>query len=61
MEAMYKVAKPGSQLLLLFAGYHPFGTVWERLSQQKEWAEYMKVCDRILRLFHVYTWSIFKF
>nr|WOK42673.1 farnesoic acid O-methyltransferase [Diaphanosoma celebensis] len=52
MESLHKMAKAGSQLLLLFAGYHPFATVWERMAQGTRWSEYMKDVKNFMSIYH---------
>lgn len=44
MEHMYDILKPGGEILLVFLASNPIFTMYERMAERTEWAEYMKVC-----------------
>jgi len=43
MEHMYDILKPGGEILLVFLASNPIFTMYERMAERTEWAEYMKV------------------
>jgi len=43
MEHMYDILKPGGEVLLVFLASNPIFTMYERMAERTEWAEYMKV------------------
>lgn len=43
MEHMYDILKPGGDILLVFLASNPIFTMYERMAERTEWAEYMKV------------------
>lgn len=48
MEHMYDILKPGGEILLVFLASNPIFTMYERMAERTEWAEYMKVCLSLL-------------
>ena len=40
---MYQLTKADGEILLVFLAYNPIFTMYKRLSERTEWAEYMKV------------------
>ncbi|KAI9555670.1 farnesoic acid O-methyltransferase [Daphnia sinensis] len=42
MEHMYDILKPGGDILLVFLASNPIFTMYERMAERTEWAEYMK-------------------
>lgn len=50
MEHMYDILKPDGEVLLVFLASNPIFTMYERMAERTEWAEYMKVIS-FLKLF----------
>lgn len=44
MKQMYHLLQPEGEVLLVFLASNPIFTMYERMAEKTEWAEYMKVC-----------------
>lgn len=47
MEHMYNILRPEGEVLLVFLASNPIFTMYKRMAERTEWAEYMKVTDSI--------------
>lgn len=43
MKQLFQITKPKGELLLVFLASNPVFTMYERMAERTEWAEYMKV------------------
>ena len=43
MHQMFQILRPEGEMLLVFLASNPIFTMYERMAEKTEWAEYMKV------------------
>lgn len=52
MENLYKMLKPGGDMLLSFLASNPVFNIYEKMSQNLKWKPYMKYMKQYLSPFH---------